>query len=104
LRVIAPCVAVAPDALEATLASDTQITQTLSLVNSGSGDASFKITEMLGSLGLRNVPAANVSLNIAPAGSNPNLTASSPTVALIEVAPAANSEAVLWDQPLSSVN
>ena len=104
LRLIAPCVAVTPTTLDATLAPDTQITQTLSLVNAGAGDANFKITEMLGSLGLGNVPAANISLNIAPVGSNPNLTASSPAGALVKVVPAANPEDVLWDQPLSSVN
>ncbi len=58
---------------------------------------------MLGSLGLGNVPAANINFNLK-AGINANLTASSPAGALVAVAPAANPEAVLWDQPLSSVN
>jgi hypothetical protein len=104
LRVIAPCVAVSPTTLEATLAPDTQYTQTLTLVNTGAGDANFKITEMLGSLGLGNIPAANISMDLVPAGSKPNLTTSSPAGVLVAVAPTANPEAVLWDQPLSSVN
>lgn len=104
LRLVAPCVAVTPAALEITLAPDTQRTLPLALVNDGAGTANFKVTEMLNALGLGNVPAGNFSLNLAPAGNKPDLTVASPASALVAVAPAANPDAVLWDQPLSSVD
>ncbi len=104
LRLVAPCVAVTPAALEITLAPDTQRTLPLALVNDGAGAANFKVTEMLNALGLGNVPAGNFSLNLAPAGNKPDLTVASPASALVAVAPAANPDAVLWDQPLSSVD
>jgi len=105
LRVLAPCVSVTPLTLEAWLAPDSMETQTLSLINTGAGDASFKITEMLAGLGLQSKKAAkSASSKAAPQGNPPALTASSPAGPLGVPAPSAHPEAVLWDQPLSSAN
>ncbi len=102
LRLTAPCISVAPPALEVWVMQGATAEESLSIINSGAGASTFVIAEqpLAGNLEGTTPPARKASAQ----GGNPALTVASPAGPLAAPVPSAHPEDVLWDQPLSSAN
>jgi len=96
-----PDIAADPPALWDMLCPDTTDTMTMTICNEGCDPLVWELHEYTPTLLAGSMPF--VPVQVEGAGVNPGLTAASPQVRPVAV-PAANPEAVLWDQPLSSVN
>ncbi|PWB54449.1 MAG: hypothetical protein C3F13_06760 [Anaerolineales bacterium] len=98
-----PDIHVAPTSLSATLPTDGTETQQLVITNNGTAPLTWSLEEvpglMVGGSSSPFVPAPTYGGVV-----NKQLTVQSPSAPLVQVQPAANPDAVLWDQPLSSVN
>lgn len=96
-----PDIAVDPTSLSQVQPPDTQNTQTLEICNVGSEDLTWELTEVPETLGGQFIPVSvEAKSTILPEG----LTVSSGNTAVVTPYTPASTNAVLWDQPLSSVN
>jgi hypothetical protein len=98
LRWIGPCISVAPPVFEVTVPQGATLEETLSIINSGAGDTPFKVNEAFGQQA--GAPARALGTGKV----NTAIGVSAPSSTLAAPVPSANPAAVLWDQPLSSVN
>ena len=99
-----PDIEVNPASLSAEQCPDTATTQTLSICNVGTAPLEWSLSE-LPAKGLLagSMPFVPVKVT-GDADGNPGISASSPAGEPVQPVPAANPEAVVWDQPLSTVN
>ncbi|HNS52822.1 MAG TPA: hypothetical protein PKO09_16780 [Anaerolineae bacterium] len=94
-----PDIEVTPASLYAEQCPDTITTQTLQICNMGTADLTWTLTEAAFAGSMPFVPA-----KVSGGGANAAIAASAPAGALAAAEGSARPEAVLWDQPLSSVN
>ena len=94
-----PDIEVNPASLYAEQCADTVTQQTLQICNAGGADLTWTLTEAAFAGSMPFVPA-----KMSGGGVNAAISASSPAGALVTPEGSAHPEAVLWDQPLSSVN
>ena len=95
-------IVVTPESLEATLCPTSTTVMTVTICNAGDLDLDWALAEAEWPLA---ISSPYVPVNVAGRGVvNTAIALSSPARPLAPVAPAANPDAVLWDQPLSTVN
>ncbi len=102
MTVLAPQnIVVTPSELSQALCPDATATQQITICNTGELPLDWTLIEISETV---KTSSPFVPVNVKGNGEKAPITAASPALPLGKVEPAANPEAVLWDQPLSAVN